>query len=212
MNRKGMIVLALGVAMMAGVTALGKWSLQPAFDPLGLAAYEATYGAPGMLKLLLFALGFPFGVGLCVIGAVLMSDGATRLWRFVALTLAGTILAVVTPGIFGHQPSPAYFGLGGVAILVLVATTAWYWGRHRATLPEAQRPATDLKAMGYFWFAVAAWNLCGVGGMPSYALYPELMLKFDSRAFAVGQLKSVMAALILGWLFTVLGWRRALQA
>ncbi len=59
---------------------------------------------------------------------------------------------------------------------------------------EAARTAADLQAGGYLWFAVAAWNLCGVGGMPSFALYPQKMLSFDSQFFAVAQMKVVMVS------------------
>ena len=45
----------------------------------------------------------------------------------------------------------------------------------------------------------------------SFAVYPEKMIALNAIPFAVGQLKAVMALFILGWIFTVLGLRRAAQ-
>ena len=67
----------------------------------------------------------------------------------------------------------------------------------------------DLQGAGYLCFAISAWNLCGIGGMPSFALEPTRMLALGSRSFAVGQMKVVMALLVLGWFFTALGYRKA---
>lgn len=212
-QRRGVFWFGAGVALMVFVTAFGKWSLQPALSELGIHAYRATYGDPGMLRFLLFALGFPLGAGFCLVGAVRWSETSCRrsLW-LVALTIVAALSSVLVPVVFGTSPSPGYFGTGGVLILALVAAVFWFWGRQRGHLPEAQRVATDLQACGYLWFAVAAWNLCGVGSMPSYALDPVKMIRLDSQGFAIGQMKVVMLDLLLAWLFTVLGFRRALQA
>jgi hypothetical protein len=72
--------------------------------------------------------------------------------------------------------------------------------------------ALDLQAIGYFCFALAAWNSCGFGSVPSFALFPEKMIALGTRDFAVGQLKSIMAFFVLGWLFTMLGFFKASRA
>jgi hypothetical protein len=88
----------------------------------------------------------------------------------------------------------------------------WHWGRFRLRLNDAKREAADWQGLGYLSFALAAWNLCGFGGMPGFAVYPQKMIELNAIPFAVGQLKAVMALFILGWVFTVLGLRRATQA
>jgi hypothetical protein len=210
-QRRGMFWFGAGVALMVFVTAFGKFSLQSTLSELGIQGYRATYGDPGMLRFLLFALGFPLGAGFCLVGAMRWSEqSCRRTLGFVALTVVAAFTSVLVPVIFGTNASPAYFGTGGVLILALVAAVFWYWGRYRGRLPEAMRAAADLQACGYLWFAVAAWNLCGVGSMPSYALDPVKMIQLGSQSFAVGQMKVVMLNLVLGWAFTVLGFRRAL--
>jgi hypothetical protein len=209
-SRSGVLLFFVGVTMMLAIAALGRFGLQPSMQDYGLRGYQAIYGDAGMLPFLVFALGFPVGAGLCAIGAVWMSAASRGTLRwFVTLTLVAAVTSVLVPAMFGAVVSPSYFGAGGVLILLLVAATFWYWGRYRAGLPETARGAADLQACGYLWFAVAAWNLCGVGGMPGYALYPERVIRFGSQGFAAGQMKVVMLCLVLGWTFSLLGFRRA---
>jgi hypothetical protein len=188
---------------------LGKFFLAE-LQQLGMSGYEAAYGPRGALTFLLFAMSFPLGAGLAVAGAVLFAPTRTaRAALFILLAILGAIGSALVPLIFGTHTSPAYFGTGGVLIMLLVVATVWFWGERRARLPASERAAADLQGIGYLFFALAAWNLCGVGGMPGFALYPEKMLALDAHGFAVGQMKVVMAFFVLGWLFTALGWRRS---
>lgn len=212
-HRTASTLFVSGIVLMATIVVLGKYYLAPILDPLGVRAYEARFGDPGMLKFLLFAVGFPLGAGLTMLGGYFLSGAQrSRTAWLVVLTFVAAIAAVLVQGIFGTEHSPAYFGIGGISIGALVAVTFWYWGRYRQALPETLRASADLQACGYLWFAVAAWNTCGFGGMPSYAIYPQKLLAHDSLWFAVAQLKSVMACFVLGWAFTALAMWRAAKA
>ena len=207
----GIALYVLGVLIMVGDIIYGK-QIQTEVAALGLAGMQAKYGDAGGLKLLLFAFSFPFGVGVSLLGAALFGGTAkSRAGRIGGIALLVVLMPILTPGIFGTQHSPNYFGYGGMTILVLVATAMWYWGKYRMRLTDALRPAADWQGLGLLAFALAAWNLCGFGGMPGFAVYPEKMIELNTIPFAVGQLKAVMALFILGWIFTVLGLRRAAQ-
>ena len=210
-QRLGLIVYLAGVAIMVGDIIYGRL-IQPEVAELGLAGIQARYGDAGGLKLLLFAFAFPLGVAVSLLGAALFGGTAnSRAGRIGGIALLMVLVPILTPGVFGTQHSLNYFGYGGMSILVLVAVAMWYWGKYRMRLSEAMRPAADWQGLGYLAFALAAWNLCGFGGMPSFAVYPEKMIALNAIPFAVGQLKAVMALFILGWVFTVLGLRRAAQ-
>ena len=211
-QRLGSIVYLAGQAIMVADVIYGK-QIQTEVAALGLAGMQAKYGDAGGLKLLLFAFSFPFGVGVSLLGAALFGGTAkSRAGRIGGMALLVVLMPILTPGIFGTQHSPNYFGYGGMTILVLVATAMWYWGKYRMRLTDTLRPAADWQGLGLLAFALAAWNLCGFGGMPGFAVYPEKMIALNAIPFAVGQLKAVMALFILGWIFTVLGLRRAAQA
>jgi len=210
-QRLGGIVYLAGLAVMVGDVIYGK-QIQDEVAALGLAGMQVRYGDAGGLKLLLFAFTFPLGVGISLLGAALFGGTAkSHAGRIGGIALLVVLAPILTPGIFGTQHSPNYFGYGGMSILALVAAAMWFWGKYRMRLSEALRPAADWQGLGLLAFALAAWNLCGFGGMPSFAVYPEKMIALNAVPFAVGQLKAVMALFILGWIFTVLGLRRAAQ-
>jgi len=208
-QRIGLVLFLLGVALMIGDVVYGK-RIQDEVTALGIAGILARNGEIAGLRLLLFAFAFPLGTGLSLLGAALFGGTAqTHAGRIGGLALLLILVPLLAPGLFGTQHSPVYFGYGGITILVLVALAMWFWGKYRLRLSEAARPAADWQGLGLLAFALAAWNLCGFGGMPSFAVYPEKMIALKAVPFAVGQLKAVMALFILGWIFTVLGLRRA---
>lgn len=208
-QRVGLVLFLLGVAVMIVDVVYGK-QIQEEVSALGIAGILARNGEIAGLKLLLFAFAFPLGTGLSLLGAALFGGTAqTRAGRIGGLALLVILVPLLAPGAFGTRHSPAYFGYGGTAILALVALAMWFWGKYRLRLSEAARPAADWQGLGLLAFALAAWNLCGFGGMPGFAVYPEKMIALKAVPFAVGQLKAVMALFILGWIFTVLGLRRA---
>jgi hypothetical protein len=211
-ERFGLVLYLVGLAVMIGDVVYGK-IIQNEVAALGIAGIQARYGDAGGLKLLAFAFGFPLGVGVALLGAALTGGTAkTRIGRLGGIGLLVILMPILVPAVFGSAHSPDYFGYGGITILVLVAAATWYWGRYRLRVPEALRAAADWQGLGYLAFALAAWNLCGFGGMPSFAIYPEKMIALHAVPFAVGQLKAVMALIILGWVFTVLGLRRAARS
>ena len=210
-KRLGLVIFLCGLAIAVGDVIYGKL-IQAEVAALGLAGIQARYGDAGGLKLLLFAFAFPLGVGVSLLGAALFGGTANScVGRIGGIALLVVLVPILTPGIFGSQHSPNYFGYGGMSILPLVAAAMWFWGKYRMRLSDAMRPAADWQGLGLLAFALVAWNLCGFGGMPSFAVYPEKMIALNAIPFAVGQLKAVMALFVLGWIFTVLGLRRAAQ-
>lgn len=208
----GLLCYLAGLAIMIGDVVYGRF-IQAEVAALGIEGIQARDGDAGGLKLLLFAFAFPLGAGLALLGAAAIGGSAgSRLGRFGGLALLVILVPILVPGVFGKHHSPDFFGYGGMAILALVAIATGYWGRYRQHLDESRRAAADWQGLGYLSFALAAWNLCGFGGMPSFAVYPEKMIALHAVPFAVGQLKAVMVLFILGWLFTAFGLYRAARA
>lgn len=208
-NRAGVLVFFAGLILMVLSTVMGK-VMQSQLNELGISGLQQAHGLAGMVPAMVFFFAFPVGLVVCLMGAVSMRRTFHgRTWLFALLVFPAVAVVVLVPNLFGREPSPSYFGAGGIAILLLSAATIYYWGSYRARQPANRHTALDLQAVGYLCFALAAWNTCGFGGPPSFALFPEKMLALDTRGFAVGQLKSVMAFFVLGWLFTMLGFFNA---
>ena len=187
--------------------------LQPQLYELGISGLQKTHGITGMVPAMVFFFSFPVGLVICLLGAINMRSHLTgHVWPYALLAVPGVAIVVLVPMVFGREVSTSYFGIGGVSILLLAAASIYYWGCYRARQRASSHAALDFQAIGYLCFALAAWNLCGFGGIPSFALYPEKMIALGARGFAVGQLKSVMAFFVLGWLFTMLGFFKAARA
>lgn len=209
MQRLGIGIYVTGLVLMLGDVIYGK-QIQSEVAMLGLVGIQAKYGNSGLFKLLLFAFSFALGLGISLLGAALLGGTAkSRSGRIGAMALLLVLAPILVPGIFGTQHNPSYFGYGGMAILVLVAASLWFWGQYRLRLAGPMRASADLQGLGLLAFALAAWNLCGFAGMPGFAVYPGKMLALTAVPFAVGQLKAVMALFVLGWIFTALGFHQA---
>jgi hypothetical protein len=211
-KRAGVLVFFLGLTLMALSAIMGKVLQSRLFD-VGLTGFQQDHGIAGMVLAMAFFFSFPVGLVICLMGAVTMSRSLTgRIWPFALLAIPGIAVVILVPMVFGRGLSASYFGIGGVSILMLSAATIYYWGVYRSRQPGSRHAALDLQAIGYLCFALAAWNICGFGSVPSFALFPEKMIALGSRDFAVGQLKSIMALFVLGWLFTMLGFFKASRA
>ncbi|MDJ0805372.1 MAG: hypothetical protein QNJ78_00920 [Gammaproteobacteria bacterium] len=205
MGRKGDWLYLSGVLLALGSVLLGN-SLQSELRTLPIEQLMLARG-PESLRVLGFAFGFPLGIGLSILGALLGSESSLRrLLLFTGMVTSAVLAAILVPGLFGRELGDGYFGTGGYLIMALVLGLIWLWGRYRTTVARAVRNGVDLQGMGYLCFALAAWNLCGAATMPSFGLEPEMMLTMGSQAFAIGQMKSIMALFVLGWLCSLLGW------
>ena len=205
----GLGVFFAGLFVMVAAVLTGN-SIQPEVGRLGMDVFLAQHGVGGWLEFPLFAFGFPLGLVICAIGLFVASGGkGAGLFPFGLVLLIAALLPLLAPLLLGRQPGTTFFGTAGYLLLSLTVITLWLWGRDRAALQQTQRRASDFQGAGYACFAMAAWNLCGVGGMPAFALTPERMLATGTAAFATGQMKAVMLLLLLGWLLTLFGYYHA---
>lgn len=166
-----------------------------------------------MGRVSLFAFGLPLGlVALFGCSLMLSRERSAKirlmlLWAFLIFSLV-----ILVPKIFGREVGDLYFGTGGFIILGAIIASFWLWARYRTGLNAALKPAADFKALGYLCFGIAAWQICGFSAAPSFALFPEEMLQYDVRPFAIGQAKAIMAYFVFGWIFTAIGLYKSISA
>ena len=88
----------------------------------------------------------------------------------------------------------------GTGILVLFLFLVQDWARRRSGLSHHAKLASDLRIAGHFLLVTATWSLCGIFGIVTYALQPEIMLARALQPTAAMLTSHVMAELTLGWL------------
>ena len=94
------------------------------------------------------------------------------------------------------------FGFFGAAILVVFIALIWDWAKRRKGLEGKMQSAADLRLVGYVFFIIATWFICGAFG----AQFSESLSQFIPRSPV-----NIILNLFLGWLFLFLAQRKLSQ-
>ncbi len=193
----GSIVFWIGAAYMFGLGWLYSWWMVPTANQSGSAALSGSLG-------FIWGLSVPLGAFIVAIGAALIARVERRVfWMLILLVVLSIIWKMVGTS---SQMIPPLFGVGGGLITLFFIGSTWLWARTRPTLSGVAKTGSDLRMVGFIFFVVAAWNLCGVFGIANFVLRPELASKFAvPLAFTIDTASYVLVLLVLGWAFTYLG-------
>jgi hypothetical protein len=63
------------------------------------------------------------------------------------------------------------------------------------------RNILDLRAIGYIFFVITAWGMCGLLGIPSFGLRPEQLIEYESYGILINMGAKVLVCFTLGWVF-----------
>jgi hypothetical protein len=182
---------------MLGLGWLYSWRMVPAANQMGSAAYSNLLG-------FFWAWSVPWGAFIVTIGAALVARVERRLiWLLFLLLILFTVWRVAGTT---SRIIPALFGAGAGLITLFFIGSSWQWARIRPTLSAAGKTGSDLRMIGFIFFVVAAWDLCGIFGIGNFVLRPDLAEKFSMPlSSTIDAASGVMVLLILGWGFTYFG-------
>lgn len=153
---------------------------------------------------LVWSMSLPIGGLLATMGAVLFSkENRGR----VVLMLVGAFLVIfLLTGMYKPKIVPsALFGIGGGLITLSYIGILWNWAKTRAGLSETKQLSSDFKVIGYFFFMIASWYLCGTFGAPSFLLRPELIGEYTTPEGNIQLATIIFISLVLGWIFLLIG-------
>ena len=152
----------------------------------------------------IWALAVPLGSVLVLLGAALIAEVERRLFL---ILIVGSLVFTVWR-VFGTTSRllPQLFGIGGGLITLFFLGLVWTWARTRSTLSGPAKTGADLRVIGYFFLVVAAWDLCGLLGIPTFLLRPEQAQGFAIPAStAISMASTILVLLVLGWAFMFFG-------
>jgi hypothetical protein len=187
------------VSMLACV-ALFVLSITPAWT-FGDAYFERGPEAVPQ-GILLWSFSVPSGVLIGLLGASIAARISAS--RIAVGLISGLIVAIGSFMVFPGESIPVLFAAGGVITEVALFALIWFWQQERARITGIARLASDLQMGGYMFFAFAAWFLCGLAAMPSFGLFPEKMIEFATREFAVRLTYTIALCLACGWVLTAI--------
>jgi hypothetical protein len=195
----GSAIFVIGAIYMFGLGWLYSWRVVPAANQVGSEAYSSLLG-------FIWVLSVPLGTFIVVIGAALAARVERRvLGQLILLLLLFTAWRIVGTT---NKMIPALFGIGGGLITLFFIGSVWNWAKTRPSLRGAGKTGSDLRMVGYIFFVVAAWDLCGIFGMGNYVLRPELAARFSVPiSSTINSASGVNILLALGWAFTFFGQR-----
>ena len=199
----GWVIFLIGGLYMIGLGWLGSWRVVPAANAIGAEAYSGFVG-------ILWALSVPLGAFIVAIGAALIAQVERRLlWLLILVLVLFTAWRIIGTA---SQVVPALFGIGGGLITLFFVGSVWHWVRIRPTLSGSGKTGSDLRMIGFVFFVIAAWDLCGIFGMSNFVLRPELAGKYEvPLGSTINAASGVLVLLVLGWGFTYFGQLKTLQ-
>jgi hypothetical protein len=206
-NRTGLIVFWIFVLYMVGMGFVASWWVVPTYRNLAPTQISETIWAGNSLLFLVWSLSTPLGAVLACVGLLIYARSKrSHIWLF---GVGVTLLLVV----IGFLPIPGYyppvFGIGGGLVMTLFLITLWFWIKRRPLLEGSARTAADFQLVGYVFFLVGMWYLCGLLGPPAYLLNTDKVQEFGSLQGAQASAVKIFIYFILGWLFTFLGQYKA---
>jgi hypothetical protein len=201
----GLVIFAIGAVYMFGLGWLYSWRMVPAANQFGSDAYSSS------LLGFIWSLSVPLGAFIVAIGAALIAKVERRVfWLLILLLVLFTAWRI--SGTTDHMV-PALFGVGGGLITLFFLGSTWQWARTRPKLTGAVKTGSDLRMVGFIFFVVAAWDLCGIFGIANFVLRPELADKFSMPiSSTINSASGVNILLALGWAFTYFGQLVSRQA
>jgi len=158
----------------------------------------------GELANTIWAMGKPiliFWAFSITLGSLLAGVGAFFYVKtkpiFIWLAPPGVLLAVLVMNFFWNRIyNPTLFGIGGMIILVSFFGIVWIWMKKLAQLNQGEKAAGSYKLIGYLFWINASWFLCGESGK----MHPKAFAGIPEHTPI-----EIMAFLVLGWLFFMLG-------
>ncbi len=210
-KRIGIVLIAVAVLFFLNAI-LGRNIVLPGYlesleaGRANLAVARQNVEGWKIARYLLWAYSFKLGLLFLTVGALLWTT--IKPARFSLFAVAGFVYIG-----FAYVPLPApvstVFGVAGGIMTVLMVLIVLSWVRERGQIPDALGSASDFRMAGYFFFAMATYTLCPLMGVKAFALQPEKMISYGLQAEAASFTFHLLIELVLGWLFTFIGYRKA---
>ena len=193
-EKVGLIIFLISATYMILIGWLSSWWITATLRDLTLAQINETIWAVDGAFFILWSLSIPLGALFAGVGILLYTGSkGSRIMLFGIGVFLIMLLVQILP-INNHYPP--IFGIGGGLILASFFGILWYWAKQRTMLEGDATMAADFQLVGYVFFLIAMWYLCGEFGGQHWDAFSS-----DEPSSPV----SIMIYLVLGWLFHLIG-------
>ena len=197
----GTAIIGIGILFLV-YCIVAAWLMTPGYREMA-EAYWDTLDPAGLIMARIWGLSVPLGIILTFIGSSIIANVKTGfIWILTAGGLAILALIIMSPF---PSTSSIFFGISGSVITLLWLGIIITWGKRRAAFSDKEAAISDLKMLGYMFFALATWFICGISTMHTFLFYPDEIAYLQIQEKAIGIIYLIMIFLVLGWFFTFLG-------
>ena len=156
----------------------------------------------GMIKTILWMFSFQLGIYFTVLGLLKLLHINKVYFRSFGI---GGFFWLIIAGI-PKLPGPyrLFFAVSGFFVLVLISLLFLYWYKEQNKIGEPVNISSYLIMIGYVFFALASWDVCGLG-TTGRILHIEDAFKSGTEGLLITQTTKIMFEFILGWFFSLIG-------
>ncbi len=190
----------VGLLLAAVAATIGTRSLMSNLRTLTMAENNLTMWADGGPLWIVWALSVTLGSLVAGIGAFMYVKTKAIFSWLTAIGMLGAVVAMVM--VWSRYYNATLFGIGGTIILIAFFAIVWVWMQKYAALDMPAKIAGSFKLIGYLFWINASWFLCGETA--------KMHLKTFAGASPPVPIE-IMAFLVLGWLFVLIGDYREMR-
>jgi hypothetical protein len=181
---------------------LVSWCLVPDYRQLGHSFLSSNSFYSSETFFTFWALSVPLGSIITALGLGLYSR--LEKMRFLVF-IFGSLVLLAWLGFWSQSVLyPVLYGIGGGVILFSFCISIWSLAKIRLNNKNIAKNVLDLRAVGYIFFVISAWGMCGLLGIPSFGLRPEQLMEFNSHHLLLTMGAKVLICFTLGWVFLAL--------
>ncbi len=201
MKKKSTIVLfVIGVFFIVN-TVIGRYLVVPGYlESLENPDVMGEVSGWKVFRYLFWAYSFKFAIYFFALAALTRTSIDKK--RFSIYAIGGFIYIG-----WAYMPIPGpswLFGIGGASMALIIPAILLLISDEREEGYTNTELSTDYKMIGYFFFAMATYNLCALLGTRTFALQPEKMIEYELQSDAKSFAAHILIELVIGWIFTLL--------
>jgi hypothetical protein len=156
----------------------------------------------GMIKTILWMFSFQLGIYFTALGILKLLPVKKVYFRSFLICGLVWLLFAGIPKL--PYTGKLFYALFGLIILILVVSLFIYWYKYQKKTNETINNSTYFIIIGYVFFALASWDVCGLG-TTGRILHIEDAIKSGTQGLIITQTTKIMIEFVLAWFFSFLG-------
>ena len=157
----------------------------------------------GAIKTILWMFSFQLGIYFTLLGILKLLSVKKSI--FLSSVVGGLIWLMIAgiPKLPG--PYRLFFAIAGFIVLILIISVLFYWYKNQKIANELFNISSYYKLIGYVFFALASWDICGLG-TTGRILDIDTAIKAGTQGLIITQTTKIMFEFLFAWMFSFIGY------